>query len=65
MAKVKVYNMNAEEVGTKTLKDSIFGNEYNEGLIHEVIVAYNANQRQGTKSPNQSFWRKKRGNRFG
>ena len=50
MAKVIVYNMNAEEVGTKTLKDSIFGNEYNEGLIHEVIVAYNANQRQGTKS---------------
>ena len=50
MAKVKVYNMNAEEVGTKTLKDSTFGNEYNEGLIHEVIVAYNANQRQGTKS---------------
>ena len=50
MAKVKVYNMNAEEVGTKTLKDSIFGVEYNEPLIHEVIVAYNANQRQGTKS---------------
>ena len=42
--------MNAEEVGTKTLKDDIFGVEYNEPLIHEVIVAYNANQRQGTKS---------------
>ena len=50
MAKVKVYNMNAEEVGTKTLKDDIFGVEYNEPLIHEVIVAYNANQRQGNKS---------------
>ena len=50
MAKVKVYNMNAEEVGTKTLKDDIFGVEYNEPLIHEVIVAYNANQRQVTKS---------------
>ena len=50
MAKVKVYNINAEEVGTKTLKDDIFGVEYNEPLIHEVIVAYNANQRQGTKS---------------
>ena len=50
MAKVKVYNMNAEEVGTKTLKDDIFGVEYNEPIIHEVIVAYNANQRQGTKS---------------
>ena len=50
MAKVKVYNMKAQEVGTKTLKDDVFGVEYNEGLIHEVVVAYNANQRQGTKS---------------
>ena len=43
--KVKVYNMKAEEVGTKTLKDDVFGVEYNEPLIHEMIVAYNANQR--------------------
>ena len=50
MAKVKVYNMKAEEVGTTTLKDEIFGVPYNEPLIHEVIVAYNANQRQGNKS---------------
>lgn len=50
MAKVKVYNMNAEEVGSVTLKDEVFGVEYNEGLIHEVVVAYNANQRQGNKS---------------
>lgn len=50
MAKVKVYNMKAEEVGTKTLKNDVFGVEYNEPLIHEVVVAYNANQRQGTKS---------------
>ena len=50
MAKVKVYNMNAEEVGTVNLGDNVFGVEYNEPLIHEVIVAYNANQRQGNKS---------------
>lgn len=50
MAKVKVYNMKAEEVGSLTLNDEIFGVEYNEPLIHEVIVAYNANQRQGNKS---------------
>ena len=50
MTKVKIYNMKAEEVGSKTLKDDVFGVEYNEGLIHEVVVAYNANQRQGTKS---------------
>ena len=50
MAKVKVYNMQAEEVGTQNLSDEIFGVEYNEPLIHEVVVAYNANQRQGNKS---------------
>lgn len=50
MAKVKVYNMSAEEVGSMSLKDEIFGVEYNEPLIHEVVVAYNANQRQGNKS---------------
>ena len=50
MANVKVYNMKAEEVGVCELKDEIFGVEYNEPLIHEVVVAYNANQRQGNKS---------------
>ena len=42
--------MKAEEVGSISLKNDVFGVEYNEPLIHEVIVAYNANQRQGNKS---------------
>lgn len=50
MPKVKVYNINAEESGTVTLKDNVFKVPYNEALIHEVVVAYLANQRQGTKS---------------
>jgi large subunit ribosomal protein L4 len=50
MAKVKVFNMQAQEVGSITLPEDLFNVEYNEPLIHEVIVAYNANQRQGTKS---------------
>ena len=50
MAKVKVYNMQAKQVGEINLPDDLFAVEYNEPLIHEVIVAYNANQRQGTKS---------------
>ena len=50
MAEVKVYNMKAEEVGKINLNDELFGVEYNEPLIHEVVVAYNANQRQGNKS---------------
>jgi large subunit ribosomal protein L4 len=50
MAKVKVYNMNAEVVGEMNLSDDLFAVDYNEALVHEVIVAYNADQRQGTKS---------------
>ena len=50
MPKVKVYNINAEECGSITLKDEVFKASYNEALIHEVVVAYLANQRQGTKS---------------
>lgn len=50
MPKVKVYDMNAQASGTMTLKDEVFGCEYNEALIHEVVVAYLANQRQGNKS---------------
>ena len=50
MASVKVYNMKGEEVETLDLADGVFGVEYNEPLIHQAVVTYLANQRQGTKS---------------
>lgn len=46
----KVFNIKGEEVGKVTLKDSVFGAPYNEALIHQVVVAYLANARQGTKN---------------
>ena len=50
MPSVKLFNMNAEEVGNLKLSDDIFGVDYNEAVVHEVIVAQQANERQGTKS---------------
>ncbi len=50
MANVKVYNMQGAEVGTIDLNDAVFGVEYNEPLIHQAVVTYLANGRQGTKS---------------
>ena len=47
---VKVLNLLGEEVGTLKLSDEVFKQEYNEGLIHQVVVAQLANSRQGTKS---------------
>ncbi len=46
----KLYNINGEEVGKLSLSDQVFKAPYNEALIHQIIVAYLANQRQGTKS---------------
>jgi large subunit ribosomal protein L4 len=30
--------------------DTVFGREYNESLVHQVVVAYQANARQGTRA---------------
>jgi len=50
MANVAVYNMNGEQVGTMDLNDDVFGIEVKEHILHEAVVHYLANQRQGTKS---------------
>ena len=50
MAKVEVFKMNGSSAGDIELKDDIFGIEVNENAVHDVIVNYLANQRQGTQS---------------
>lgn len=42
--------MKKEAVGDVELNDLVFGAEYNEALIHQVVVALHNNARQGTKS---------------
>ena len=47
---LKVFNTLGKEVGAIKVSDEVFGAEYNEALIHQVVVAQLANKRQGTKS---------------
>ncbi|MDR0856653.1 MAG: 50S ribosomal protein L4 [Clostridiales bacterium] len=47
---VKVYSQTGAETGTLTLSESVFGQAYNNALIHQVVVAQQNNKRQGTKS---------------
>ena len=35
--------------GTTSAADAIFGREFNESLVHQIVVAYQANARQGTR----------------
>jgi large subunit ribosomal protein L4 len=46
--RVDVYNMAGEVVDAVELLDEVFGVEPNEGLVHQAVVQYLANQRQGT-----------------
>ena len=50
MPSIKIYNQTGAETGTLELNETVFGAEYNEALIHQVVVAQQNNKRQGTKS---------------
>ena len=50
MPKVDLLNIEGKKVGDIELADSIFAVEVNTDVMHEVVVNYLANQRQGTGS---------------
>ena len=50
MPKVDVYDINGKKVSDVELNENVFGIEPNETIVHEVLVNYLANQRQGTQS---------------
>ena len=48
--KLDVYNKEGKVVGSVDASDEIFAIEPNEAAVHQTVVAYLANQRQGTQS---------------
>ncbi len=50
MAKVDVYNLNAEVVKSIELNDAVFGIEPNTQAVYDAVLAYQAGLRQGTHS---------------
>ena len=50
MPNVAVVDMEGKKVSTVDLADSIFGIEPNAAVMHQLVVSYLANQRQGTQS---------------
>ncbi|WP_316607008.1 50S ribosomal protein L4 [uncultured Ruminococcus sp.] len=50
MPNVQVVDMQGKKVSTVDLADSIFGIEPNAAVMHQMVVSYLANQRQGTQS---------------
>jgi large subunit ribosomal protein L4 len=47
---LKLINDSGAPASTVAGSDAIFGRDYNEALVHQVITAYQANGRQGTRA---------------
>ena len=47
---LKLINEKGEAVSNLAASDDLFGREFNEALIHQVVTAYQANGRQGTRA---------------
>jgi large subunit ribosomal protein L4 len=47
---LKVLNEKGESTATLAAPQTLFGRDYNEALVHQIVVAYQANARQGTRA---------------
>ena len=47
---LKVINEKGEAQASVPASETLFGREYNESLVHQVVVAYHANGRSGTRA---------------
>jgi large subunit ribosomal protein L4 len=49
MAQLELLNEQGQAAAKVDAPDTVFARDYNEALVHQVVVAYQANARQGTR----------------
>nr|WP_145551148.1 50S ribosomal protein L4 [Variovorax boronicumulans] len=47
---IELLNDQGQAASKVDVPDTVFGRDYNEDLVHQVVVAYQANARQGTRA---------------
>ena len=47
---IKLLNEKGEAASTFSAPDTVFGRDFNEALIHQVVIAYQANARSGNRA---------------
>ncbi|VCU69127.1 50S ribosomal protein L4 [Pigmentiphaga humi] len=50
MADLKLLNDQGQVAATVSAPDTVFGREFNEALVHQVVVAYQTNARSGNRA---------------
>ena len=46
---LKLINEQGQQAATVSASDTLFGRDFNEALVHQVVVAYQANARSGNR----------------
>lgn len=47
---LKFFNDQGQSTSTVAAPDTVFNRDFNESLVHQIVVAYQANARQGTRA---------------
>jgi large subunit ribosomal protein L4 len=47
---LKIINEQGKSASTLPASDALFGREFNEALVHQIVIAYQANARRGTRA---------------
>jgi large subunit ribosomal protein L4 len=47
---LKIINDQGQSASTLAASDALFGREFNQSLVHQLVIAYQANGRQGTRA---------------
>jgi len=47
---LKLINEQGQSAATVSASDALFGREFNEALVHQIVIAYQANARTGTRA---------------
>ena len=47
MVELPLYNKDGKSAGTVSVDETIFGDKVKKRLLHQMVVAHEANQRQG------------------
>ena len=47
---IELFNEQGQSSATVDAPDAVFARDYNENLVHQIVVAYQANARQGTRA---------------
>ena len=64
MMELKLIDQSGQSSANVAAADTVFGRDYNETLIHQVVTAYLANGRSGTRAQKDRWLKARQGREY-